>query len=285
MSQSTLSAPPAELAQPQTRETALKVTQWRVIVSEWIKIRSLRSTVYTLLATVVVVVGFGVIAALTSTGAITSGDDGPDGADFGTDPVAISLTGVMLAQLLIGVLGVLVITAEYSTGVIRSTFAAVPKRLPVLWAKAGVLAVVTGVPMLVAVFTAFFTGQAILSGDGTGAALTDPGVLRAVLGSVGFLAGVALLGLAIGAIVRNTAGAIAALVAILLLLPGLLGLVLPSGWGDTVVSYLPSNAAAAFTTVNPGADLPSSGAGLAVFAGYLVVLFGVAAVLLVRRDA
>ena len=191
----------------------------------------------------------------------------------------------MLAQLLIGVLGVLVITAEYSTGVIRSTFAAVPKRLPVLWAKAGVLAVVTGVPMLVAVFTAFFTGQAILSGDGTGAALTDPGVLRAVLGSVGFLAGVALLGLAIGAIVRNTAGAIAALVAILLLLPGLLGLVLPSGWGDTVVSYLPSNAAAAFTTVNPGADLPSSGAGLAVFAGYLVVLFGVAAVLLVRRDA
>ena len=135
---------------------------------------------------------------------------------------------------------------------IRSTFAAVPKRLPVLWAKAGVLAVVTGVPMLVAVFTAFFTGQAILSGDGTGAALTDPGVLRAVLGSVGFLAGVALLGLAIGAIVRNTAGAIAALVAILLLLPGLLGLVLPSGWGDTVVSYLPSNAAAAFTTVNPG---------------------------------
>ena len=282
MSQSTLSAPSAELAQPQTRETALKVTQWRVIVSEWIKIRSLRSTVYTLLATVVVVVGFGVVAALTSTGAIRARDGGED---FGTDPVAISLTGVMLAQLLIGVLGVLVITAEYSTGVIRSTFAAVPKRLPVLWAKAGVLAVVTGVPMLVAVFTAFFTGQAILSGDGTGAALTDPGVLRAVLGSVGFLAGVALLGLAIGAIVRNTAGAIAALVAILLLLPGLLGLVLPSGWGDTVVSYLPSNAAAAFTTVNPGGDLPSSGAGLAVFAGYLVVLFAAAAALLVRRDA
>jgi ABC-2 type transport system permease protein len=191
----------------------------------------------------------------------------------------------MLAQLLIGVLGVLVITGEYSTGVIRSTLSAVPKRLPVLWAKAGVLAVVTGMPMLVAVFTAFFTGQAILSGDGTGVALTDPGVLRAVLGSVGFLAGVALLGLAIGAIVRNTAGAIGALVAILLLLRGLLGLVLPNGWGDTVVSYLPSNAAAAFTTVNPEPDLLSSGVGLAVFAGYLVVLFGVAAVLLVRRDA
>ena len=285
MSQGTLSAPPAELAQPQTRETAPKVTQWRVIVSEWIKIRSLRSTVYTLLATVVVVVGFGAVAALTSTGAITTGDGGPDGADFGTDPVAISLTGVMLAQLLIGVLGVLVITADYSTGMIRSTFSAVPKRLPVLWAKAGVLAVVTGTPMLVAVFAAFFTGQAILSGDGTGVALSDPGVLRAVLGSVGFLAGVALLGLAIGAIVRNTAGAIGALVAILLLLPGLLGLVLPNGWGDTVVSYLPSNAAAAFTTVNPEPDLLSSGAGLAVFAGYLVVLFGVAAVLLVRRDA
>ena len=282
MSQSTLPAPPAEFAQPQTLATALKVTQWRVIVSEWIKIRSLRSTVYTLLATVVVVVGFGVIAALTSTGAIARGDGGQN---LGTDPVAISLTGVMLAQLLLGVLGVLVITAEYSTGVIRSTFAAVPKRHPVLWAKAGVLAVVTGVPMLVAVFTAFFTGQAILSGDGTEAALTDPGVLRAVLGSVGFLAGVALLGLAIGAILHNTAGAIAALVAILLLLPGLLGLVLPSRWGDTVVSYLPSNAAAAFTTVNPGADLPSSGAGLAVFAGYVVILFSVAAVLLVRRDA
>ncbi len=282
MSQATLDTAPAAVALPQARGTALKVTQWRVIVSEWIKIRSLRSTVYTLLAAVVVVVGFGVIAALTSTGAITTGDGGEG---VGTDPVAISLTGVMLAQLVIGVLGVLVITADYSTGMIRSTLAAVPKRLPVLWAKAGVLAVVTGVLMLVAVFAAFLSGQAILSGGGTGAALTDPGVLRAVLGSVGYLAGVALLGLAIGAIIRITAGAIAALVGTLLLLPALLGLLLPSGWGDTVVSYLPSNAAAAFTTVNPGADLLSSGAGLAVFAGYLVVLFGAAAALLVRRDA
>lgn len=282
MSQTTLAASPAVPTHPQVRESALKVTQWRVIVSEWIKVRSLRSTVYTLLAAVVVVVGFGVIAALSSTGAITTANGGPPAS---TDPVAISLTGVMLAQLVIGVLGVLVITAEYSTGMIRSTLAAVPKRLPVLWAKAGVLAVVTGVPMLVAVFAAFLIGQAILSGGGTGAALTDPGVLRAVLGSVGYLAGVALLGLAIGAIIRITAGAIAAVVGTLLLLPPLLSLVLPGGWGDTVVRYLPSNAAAAFTTVNPGADLLSSGAGLAVFAGYLVVLFGAAAALLVRRDA
>ena len=281
MSQTPLAAPPAVAGRPQARETALKVTQWRVIVSEWIKIRSLRSTVYTLLAAVVVVVGFGVIAALTSTGAITTGNGG---GDVGTDPVAISLTGVTLAQLVIGVLGVLVITADYSTGMIRSTLAAVPKRLPVLWAKAGVLAVVTSVPMLAAVFAAFLTGQAILSGDG-GVTLTDPGVLRAVLGSVGYLAGVALLGLATGAIIRITAGAIAAFVGALLLLPPLLSAVLPSGWGDTVVSYLPSNAAAAFTTVNPGANLLSPGAGLAVFAGYVVVLFGAAAALLIRRDA
>lgn len=193
----------------------------------------------------------------------------------------------MLAQLLIGVLGVLVITADYSTGMIRSTYAAVPKRLPVLWAKAGVLAVVTGVLMLVAVFTAFFTGQAILSGDGTGAALTDPGVLRAVLGSVGYLAGPAWRCSASRSVRspatpparsrHSSASCCCSRVSSVSCCPA-------AGATPSSATCRP-NAAAAFTTVNPGAELLSPGAGLAVFAGYLVVLFGAAAALLVRRDA
>jgi hypothetical protein len=187
---------PAEQARPV--DDTLRVTQLRVIKSEWIKLRSLRSTVITLSAAALILVLLGLVFAAVQSGQITRPDGGP-GADVGLDPTAISLSGVMLAQLIVGTLGVMVTAGEYTTGMIRSSLAAVPRRLPVLWAKAIVLAAVTFVLMLVAAFVAFFVGQAVLSaGDAASASLSDTGVLRAIIGAAVQLTGVGLLGLALG---------------------------------------------------------------------------------------
>ncbi|MDO0932197.1 ABC transporter permease [Streptomyces sp. DG2A-72] len=264
-------------ARPERRD--LRVTTRRVFRSEWIKFWSLRSTAYTLLGAVVALVAFGLIAASVTSGGGTF--EGP--GEGATDPTDISLAGTQLAQLVIGTLGVLLTAGEYSTGLIRSTLAAVPRRLPVLWAKAAVFAGVVLAVGAVAVFGAFFGGQAILGSDG--ASLTDPGVLRAVIGTVVYLTGIGLLGMALGALLRNTAGAVTTLFASIWLLPGLMQVALPDSWNDAIGPYFPSNAGSAFMTVSPGSDLLSPAAGLAVFAGFLAVLLGAAAWQLKRRDA
>ncbi len=154
----------------------LRVTGPRVVLSEWTKFRSLRSTVYTLLMAVVFMIGLGAIIA-----AITANQ--PGGLGPGESAVSISLSGMFFAQLAIGVLGVLLITGEYSTGMIRSSLTVVPRRLPMLWGKLTVFAGVVLFTMLVASFAAFFVGQAVLSGQHPGASLSDPGALRAVVGA------------------------------------------------------------------------------------------------------
>jgi ABC-2 type transport system permease protein len=264
----------------------LKVTQARVIRSEWIKFRSLRSTVITLTAAAVVLIGLGLLFSAVQSGQLSGpGDRG--GADPEDTAVSVSLSGVMLAQLIIGSLGVLVTAGEYSTGMIRSSLAAVPRRLPVLWGKTIVFAVVVFAVTTVAAFAAFFGGQAVLSAGGAAtASLGDPGVLRAVFGAAVDLTGIGLLGLALGALLRTTAGAISTLFGLTLLLPGVLQL-LPADFNSAVGPYLPSNAVNAFMTAQPvpGASALSPWAGLAVFVGYIVVLLGAAAVTLRRRDA
>lgn len=266
----------------------LRVAQRRVIVSEWIKLRSLRSTVYTLVAAVVAVIGFAILAAFALTGEIEGprGGGPPGGVESTIDATTVSLAGVHLAQIIIGVLGVLVISGEYATGMIRSSLTAVPKRLPVLWGKAIVLSAVTLALMLVAVFVAFFAGQAILAGKDMDVALTGDGVLRALAGAALYLTGIGVIGLALGALLRHTAGAITTLFAILLVVPGLLGLVLPDSWAEALNPYLPSNAGQSFmAAIDSGQGLLSPLAGFAVFAAYVVVLLGAAALALVRRDA
>jgi hypothetical protein len=181
-------------------------------------------------------------------------------------PLRASLVGVNFAQLAIGVLGVLVITAEYSTGMIRATFSAVPKRLPVLWGKALVFGAVAFVVSLPAVFIVFFAGQAILSGQHINISISHPGVVRAL-----------------GAIVRNTAAGIALLAGIVFVLPPIVGL-LPSSVSDSINPYLPSNAGGAVWTINPDPNTLSPWVGLALFAGYAAVTIAIAAVLLNRRD-
>ncbi len=274
-------------AQPSTRTG---VTQLRVLRSEWIKVRSLRSTTITLGLSAVAMIGIGLLASAIASGDVTPRGGGPGGGGGGrlaaADPTSISLGGADLVQIIVAVLGVLVITSEYSSGMIRATFAAVPRRLPVLWAKLVVTAVVTLVVGEVAAVVAFLGGQAVLSAGGHHtAALGDPGVLRAVLGTGVTLALVAALGVAFGALLRSTAGAISSLLGVLLLLPGLAALLLPSSWQNDVIKVLPSAARAAFTSVTPAADQLSPWIGLAVLAGWVAVFVVGAAVRMVRTDA
>jgi ABC-2 type transport system permease protein len=259
----------------------LPVTQRRVTRSEWTKLFSLRSTRFSLAATLLLVIGIGLLACIVFESRwphLSAGDK----HDF--HPLSVSLAGINFAQLAIGVLGVLVITGEYSTGMIRSTLAAVPTRLPVLWAKAGVFAAVAFAISLPATVLVFLVGQAILSGEHINVALSHPGVERALIGAPLFLTAMGLFGLGLGAIIRSTAGGIAALAAIVFVLPPIIGL-LPTSVANSIDPYLPSNAGGAVWTINPDPGTLAPWAGFGIFCAYVAISIAVAAVLLVRRDA
>jgi ABC-2 type transport system permease protein len=258
-----------------------KVNQARVLLSEWTKIRSLRSTSFSLLAAVVFIIGFSVLVPSVIVAHWPPRD--PREA-LGFDPTTRALSGIFLAQLAIGVLGVLLITGEYATGMIRATFAAVPARLPVLWAKAAVFAAVTLVLMVPTVLGAFLIGQSILTSKHLQTSLSSSGVLRAVIGAALFLTGVGLLGIGLGALLRNTAGGISTLFGLLFVLPIIVRF-LPSSWSDPINKYLPSNAGEAITHVHPDPSLLAPWTGLGLFFGYAVIVLIAAAVSLRRRDA
>jgi len=258
-----------------------KVNQARVLLSEWTKIRSLRSTSFSLLAAVVFIIGFSVLVPWVIVAHWPPRD--PREA-LGFDPTTRALSGIFLAQLAIGVLGVLLITGEYATGMIRATFAAVPARLPVLWAKAAVFAAVTLVLMVPTVLGAFLIGQSILTSKHLQTSLSSSGVLRAVIGAALFLTVVGLLGIGLGALLRNTAGGISTLFGLLFVLPIIVRF-LPSSWSDPINKYLPSNAGEAITHVHPDPSLLAPWTGLGLFFGYAVIVLIAAAVSLRRRDA
>jgi ABC-type transport system involved in multi-copper enzyme maturation permease subunit len=258
----------------------IRVTQPRVIRSEWTKLRSLRSTRWSLLIATVLTIGFPILAA-----AVISAHWGhrsaSDRAHF--NPLDVSLIGSQIAQLAIGVLGVLVITGEYSTGMIRASFTAVPKRLPVLWAKTFVFALVTFVLMLPAVLIAFFISQSILSRHHAQTSFSDPHVARAVIGAALYLTVIAVFSLALGTILRNTAGGIATFAAILFVIPPLMN-VLPQSWNDAASRYLPSNAGRAILSVTRDSGSLAPWTGFGLFCAYAAGALVLAAVLLVRRD-
>jgi ABC-2 type transport system permease protein len=237
--------------------------------SEWAKIRSVRSTYWTVAAAVAAMIGYGAINSAPHAG-----------AGHGTsDPILTSLSGVLLAQLAIGVLGVLVITTEYSTGMIRSTFAAAPQRHLVIIAKAGVLGAAAFAVGTVASLIAFLAGQAIMGANGV--SLTSPGALRSVIGIGLYLGLLGVFAVALGTIIRRS---IAALVGLILILPALL-LTLPASLQDTIVKFLPGNAGQAIFTTGQDTSTLSPWAGLAVFALYAAAALALALVLLRRRDA
>ena len=257
-----------------------RVSQARVTRSEWTKLRTQPATAWALLSGVVLIVGFGVLYCLVR---VTRPPHGAT-AVSSFDPTAISLAGINLAQLAFGVLGVLLISSEYATGLIRASFAAVPRRLPVLRGKAAVFALATFALSVPAAFAAFAVGQSILSRQHLGTTLGQPGVARAVLGSALYLTLVGLLGLGLGALLRSTAGAIAALFGVLFAVP-LVAAFLPGSWSDDVSKYLPAQAGLAVTAVRPDPSSLAPWAGLGVLCLYTAVVLALAALRMRHRDA
>ena len=270
---------PTAPARP-TGPAAQRVTQARVVRSEWTKLRTLPSTAWSLLAAVALIVGFGALYCLVR---VTRPPSDPAAA-AAFDPTAVSLSGVQVAQLAVGILGVLLVAGEYATGTIRVSLTAVPRRLPVLWGKAIVFALTTLVLCLPAIVAAFLVGQSILSAKGLDSSLGDPGVARAVLGSALLLSAVGLLGLGLGALLRSTAWAVAGLFGVLFG-PQLLAGFLPASWSDTIYPYLPVPAGAAVANVRPDPLALAPWAGFGLFCLYTAVVLAVAAWRLARGDA
>ena len=265
---------------PRTAHTG-RVTQARVALSEWTKLHSLRSTRWSLLVGFLLTIALPVLFA-----AVTSSHWGSMSPHERADrhPLDIALAGVNLSQFAIAVLGVLVITGEYSTGMIRASFTAVPRRLPVLWAKTAVFGSVAFLLMVPPVLIAFFASQAILSRHHIlQISFSHPGVARSVIGGAVYLMLVGIFALGIGAIVRNTAGGIAAFAGIFFVIPPLMN-VLPTSWNNAISQYLPSEAGRQVFSLTHGAHSLAPGPGLALFCGYTALALAMAAVLLVRRD-
>jgi ABC-2 type transport system permease protein len=248
--------------------------------SEFTKIRSTRSTYWTLLALVVVTVGIG---ALACAGAASHPIHGP-----GFDATRQSLAGLYIGQLVIAVLGALTITSEYSTGMIRTSLAVQPRRGTLFAAKAVVFAGVSLVTGLVACFASFFTGQAIMSGHhGLSVTLGDPHVLRAVIGGALFLTACGMLAYGLGAILRHTAGAITAAIGLLFVLTVLVQF-LPQSWQNGVDKWTPAIAGAQIWTTQAPQGPPqlfSAWPGFAVLAGYAVIAIVAGLVVFRTRDA
>lgn len=270
------------------------VTMSRVIYSEWIKFRSLRSTWISFAAALLAAIGLGIlVSALRASHFV--GDEGFNGlsgpinshiarTQFGFDATQVSLHGLLLAQLAVGVLGVLMITGEYGTGMIRASLTSVPRRTPVLAAKALVFGVTTFVVATFASLVAFLGGQAAMRSHHIGVSLSSPGAARAVIGGGLFLTLVGLLALGCGFAVRNTGGAIATLFGLILVLP-LLAQALPNSWQHHLDRYLPLNAGLSLmSTVQQSDSLRPLAAGL-VFAAWAAAALAVGLAVLRRLDA
>jgi ABC-2 type transport system permease protein len=255
------------------------VTQGQVIRSEWVKLRTVRSSWLVLAATVLGIAVSGLLVSYV-TNAHWAASTASERADF--NPVNQDLIGVNLAELTVGVLGVLAATREYATGMIRATFAAVPRRLPVLAAKAFVLAAVTFAVGLVTVLVTFVGGQGLLGAHGI--SIGHPEAVRAVFGSTLYLTVVAVLGTGLGFLIRSTAGAIATLLGVLLVLP-VVAAALPGSSGTTFGRYLPSMAGRAIFIMNGGPGMLSPWTGFTIFLLYTAAVMAAAALALRLRDA
>lgn len=256
-----------------------------LVRSEWIKLYTVRSTYWTLLCTVAGMVVFGGLLDASYARHFTGAGRPPQSV---FDPAAYSMSGFFLAQLALAVLGVVVVTSEYQTGSIRATLTAVPQRWLVLAVKAAVFGVVAAATGLVAAACSFLVGRAILGPKHLNANLSDPGALRSIVGTGLYLAVLGLVALGTGALIRRTAGAIASIVALIIILPVFIE-GLPQAWQDAITRFLPSTAGQAvigdtrFTP--PGVTLLSPWIGFAVLGGYALAVLAAAAVTLHRRDA
>jgi ABC-type transport system involved in multi-copper enzyme maturation permease subunit len=280
-------APTAQTPPPAAGPAAYRVGPGHLLLSEWTKIRSVRSTLWTLLIFVVVSLGLTGLLTWLTLRAINTGANGARASGLLTDPTGFILgTGLGLGQLAICVLGALVITAEYSSGTIRASLLAVPRRIPVIIAKAVVFAAVVFVVGEIVAFVSFLIGAAIVHSK-IPVSLSQPGVLRAVFGAGLYLTVLGLFAMAVGALVRHTAGAITAVIGMVLVIFPLASL-LPYSWGAHVHAYLPTVAGMLITSDHANsapAHLLSPWEGFGVFCAWTALLLAAGLYLLRRRDA
>jgi ABC-2 type transport system permease protein len=252
-----------------------------VLASEWIKLRSVRSTYLTLLFAAAAAVGIGYVVTHTD---VTHWPTMTAKAKAAFDPVYDSYTGLGIAQLAFGVLGVLAISSEYTTGLIRTTFAAVLRRRAVVAAKAAVAGVVSLLAGELIAFATFFTGQWALSARHLDVTLAHPGALRGVLAAGFYLAVMAWVGLGLGAVIRHAAGAITTMTAVIFLLPTIVG-ALPAPWNIRIGKFTLDHAAQQMIAQHPVTGYFSSGLSFLIVTAYAAVAITAAALLITRRDA
>jgi ABC-2 type transport system permease protein len=257
------------------------------VLSEWTKFRTVRSSFWTILVGAVLGVGLGAVVSLVSANHYSRDAE----LHFNWNPTDRSLGSLMLTQLAFAILGVMVVTGEYSTGMIRTSLAAVPNRSRMLAARMLVFSIVMFVVSEVVSFAAFLIGQALISGKAPSDTLSTPGVLRAVFGNGLYLTALALVGLALGVILRHAAGGIGTFVAILLVLPSI-ALALPTSWAKPIEQYWPTNAGYRIASTGHGLErFAISGSvmapwtGFAILVAFVAALFVAAFLLLERRDA
>ena len=254
-----------------------------VVRGEWIKLLSLRSTWWTLAITVALM---ALIALAASASLADIVGDGPVGAPLPHGAELVT-TGSQLGIVTVAVLGALLMTGEYSTGMVRSTLAAVPSRLPVLAAKGIVLTVVTAAVAIVSIAASYLLARPFLDDHDLVPALDDAQTWQVFGGTVYFFVVTALVALGIATAVRHTAGSITAVLGLLLLLPGVLQFI-SIDWVQDVTSMLPLPASFAFLGVSGamgGNEMRTPWEGVGVVAAYAVVTLAAGAVLLRRRDA
>jgi len=257
-----------------------------LLLAEWTKIRSVRSTVWSLIIYVLLTIGISALLCWLTVHAIQTGRAPRRGSALLLDPASFILgTGLGFGQLAIAVLGVLVMTTEYSTGVIRASLLAVPRRLTMLVAKCVVFAALIFVVAEIVSFCSFLIGAAIVRPE-TVVSLNQPDVTRAVIGTGLYLTVLGLFALAIGALIRHTAGGIAIVIGLVLVVGPLLGLLDPYGWGKHVHSWFPTTAGGFITSVQPeDFQTLSPWQGFGVFCGWTALLLVIGGYLLRRRDA
>ena len=251
-----------------------------VVRSEWTKLRTVRSTYWTAAVAVLATIVIGILVTVQQEHDLVR----HPGSLGGFDPVLTALTGFFLAQVAVGALGVMTISSEYGTGMIRATLGAVPQRCTLLAAKAAVFLVATFVVSEVLSFVAFFVGQSILHPSGAGVSLGDPGIFRAVFGGGLYLTGVGLLAFGLGALIRHTAGALSAFFGVMFASTALVDL-LPTDWRNHLIHYMPINAGSQIMNTQPNSGALSPWHGFAVLCCYGAVALLAATVLIGRRDA
>jgi hypothetical protein len=275
-----------------TPRTALagRVTLPRLLISEWIKLRTLRSTWWGLGATAVVTALIGWLVCLAQAHQFHNDEHvrGPNGAfaiHFIPNAAQLSLTGIHLSQLIIGTLGVLVVTGEYSTRMVLATLSATPRRLPVLVAKGAVFSAIAIVVCEIANVIAFELGQAALKSTGQQATWDTVGTPRAVFGAGLYLLLIGLFGVGLGFVLRSTAAAISTLMGLVLVLP-LIATALPHPYNTDIGKFLPMLAGTQIiVTPYRDPDFLTPWIGLGVLALWVAAALGAGAYVLHRRDA